>query len=344
MDLDVNDLNSLNTIKESNEILLILNKLKEALNISSHSKSYLLKMDKVVLAKYVIPFLDIKDMMNLRLSSRELNYTINNFYTIVNLIKTYENKRKKVIKQLSNVNGEGNSVDKPVTLKSFNDIDSIEDVQEQIQALKKMKEYLTKKLYQSESFIKVCKTDIEYLKGQLKMQTQLANTLNDTLNTTRKELDQYKEENIILNNKYLESNKKLKDNTHQLQQENDQLKGKVDKLSYEIDSLQHQLYKLNKVKTELSEKNTRKSQVLKNIRNYLINSEFFRVDTLNLKDFDKLYVTEEKKEESFKSLENKEVIFKTDNKNLNEINGENDGKNNSFKTSNYKDIYNKLKD
>jgi chromosome segregation ATPase len=257
--------------KEARELLLILDQLMTSVNKNKDSK--ILSLNKLLLSKYLFPYLEIKDLLNLRASCRELNLTIISIVTLVSYLKNHQGKVTH-----------HKSTNVPI-LKSFTEINDIEDVHEQIESLKRIKEYLTKKIFQSESFIKVCKTDIEYLKNQLNTQTQLANTLNDSLNNTRAELEQYKEENTILAHNYQESNKKMKENTLQLQKENEMLLTKIDKLNYEVESLNHTIYKLNKNKEELVVKNQEKSSVLKQIRNYFFTSELFNIK--NIADLEK---------------------------------------------------------
>lgn len=271
----INESNKQELQKEARELLLILEQLKEAVEKNKNT-SPLLSINKIHLSKNILPYLEIKDILNVRSTCRELNSTVSSTMTLVAYIKS------QPIKQSSNNSNNNNSI--PL-LKAFNEINDIEDVQMQIESLKKIKEYLTKKIFQSEAFIKVCKTDIEYLKSQLTTQTQLASTLSETLNTTRAELEQYKEENTILNHNYQESSKKLKENTLQIQKENESLHSKIDKLNYEVESLQHTIYKLNRNKDELINKNTEKASVLKSIRNYFFTSELFKIK--NLSDLEK---------------------------------------------------------
>lgn len=267
-----NDENKTEIQKEARELLLILDQLMSSVHKNKDSK--MLSINKLVLSKFLFPYLDIKELLNLRATCRELNLTVISIVTLVSYLKVQQGK----------VNTNQKSTSIPM-LKSFNEVNDIEDVQEQIESLKRIKEYLTKKIFQSESFIKVCKTDIEYLKNQLNTQTQLATTLNDSLNTTRAELEQYKEENTILAHNYQESNKKMKENTFQLQKENELLLTKIDKLNYEVESLQHTIYKLNKNKEDLVVKNQEKSSVLKQIRNYFFTSELFNIK--NVADLEK---------------------------------------------------------
>ena len=71
---------------------------------------------------------------------------------------------------------------------------------------------MTQKLFQSESMIKIYKTDLDYLKSETKSQSEISDRLSEALNLTRDELEHIKRDNNHLKNKYEESVKFSEEN------------------------------------------------------------------------------------------------------------------------------------
>ena len=258
---------------EAKSILTLLEEIKKTCDLNKKSNC-IVTLGKSIITKNIIPFLDIKDLLNFRASCKELNDSVNSPLTIISLLKNYKDKTPHQAKPKSSNE-----------LKSFNEINDVDDIQEQMQNLKNINEFLAKRIFKSESFIKVCKTDIDFLKKQLVSQQQLTSTLSESLNSTRLELEKCKQENEILTTNYNDANKKLLESTSSLKNENEALILKNDKLCYEVETLKHTIYKLNKTKEEISLKNTEKAKALKSIRNFFLSSNLFKIK--NISDFEK---------------------------------------------------------
>lgn len=254
---------------EAIHLLNLLKDVKTQLEPQGNTKG-ILQLDKNIICRSIIPFLDIKDLINFRSTCMDINESINSPMTIISFLK----QQNKKLTQPSTATSS-------IELKSFKDINDIEDVQEQLLNLKNINEFLAKRIFKSEAFIKVCKTDIEFLKKQLDSQQQLTSTLTENLNSARSELEKLKYENSILSTNCDEANRKLNEATKNLKQENETLLLNNDKLTYDIEMLQLQIYKLNKQKEELTLKNSEKAKALKSIRDYFLSSNIFKIKTIS---------------------------------------------------------------
>lgn len=258
---------------EAKQLLSLLEEIKIKAE-SNNACPLLSKINKLILAKTVLPYLDIKDLINMRSTCKEINLTISSSIAIVAYIKNIQGK--KANQQIINT-----------SLTSFSEITDFEDVQMQMQNLKNINEFLAKKIFKAEAFIKVCKTDMDFLKKELHSHSQLSTQLSEDLISTRMELENARRENSVLAQNYQEASKKLKESTSILTQENEQLVAKNDKLAYEIESLHHTIFKLTKVKDELEVKNVEKANALKSIRNFFLTSNLFKIK--NISDLEKEY-------------------------------------------------------
>ena len=285
-------------IKTQASSLLDSLKIMQLKLIKNSQSNFLNLIDKNILVRNIFPYLDIKDLMNSRLVCKDICSAVESPMTLITALKIINKSTQKITNTISsnklnifNSHNVAKEINKN-KLKSFNDISDIEDVQVQIENLKNINDFLAKKIFKSESFIKVCKTDIDYLKKQLSSQQQLTETLKENLTNTRLELEDCKKKNNVLQNKYEEADKNLKESTIKLKQENQVLSTENDKIKYEVETLNGIIYKLKKSKEELLNKNKEKANALKCIRGFFINSNLFKIK--NIADLEKEY--DEKKD------------------------------------------------
>jgi hypothetical protein len=59
--------------------------------------------------------------------------------------------------------------------------------------------------------LKLYRNDLEYLKSELKSQNDISERLNESLTSTRDELEDAKKQNLVLKTKYDETSKKYDD-------------------------------------------------------------------------------------------------------------------------------------
>ena len=257
-----NEINLDKTIEDAKGMLSILQnlKLKEESNLTSKFFQYL---DKSSISQLIIPFLDIQDMINLRSTCRDLNNTVTSMKAFVifkNQILLKIKKEKKVPQIDMNI------------LKQDISADSKEDVQLQIRTLNEVKTFLTEKLFQSEKIIKAYRSDIEYLKGEMKSNEDITKRLNEIVEHSNEEKEELKKENIILKQKLDNITMKYEENTKQSEKTIDDLKKDIDGLKTDKMKLTAALVQLKKKTDELKKKNVSKAEALKAIKNFFINS------------------------------------------------------------------------
>ena len=103
-------------------------------------------------------------------------------------------------------------------LKQFDDINNrildnnlADDVNAELDTLKNIRVFLSKKLLESENVIRIFKNDIEYLRGELKTQNMINEKLSENFQNAQYELQQVKKDNLHLNTKNEDLNKKNQD-------------------------------------------------------------------------------------------------------------------------------------
>lgn len=62
--------------------------------------------------------------------------------------------------------------------------------------------------------IRIYKTDLDYLKNELKSQNEISERLQEALSSTRDELENVKRENLIYKNRYEEMEKNTEENVN----------------------------------------------------------------------------------------------------------------------------------
>jgi chromosome segregation ATPase len=152
-----------------------------------------------------------------------------------------------------------------------------EDMQIQVESLKNINEFLKNKLFESEKIIKVYKNDIDFLKGQSKVQEEMTSTLKETLEQSREEQENIKKENILLKQKYEDLKKKYDENNkshlnviENLRKDNEGLKKDKTKLAAAI-------VQMRKITEDLRKKNTSKAEALLAIKNFFMNSTLVKL-------------------------------------------------------------------
>ena len=278
-------LNSLQTIRQKNESNL-------------HCK-FFEYLDRASIVEFICPFLELKDMVSLRSTCRLMNQTISSMRNL--LSHTYYLKKKFK-------NSQPKGGEKQIDIAALSSNLGEEDMQIQVESLKNINEFLKNKLFESEKIIKVYKNDIDFLKGQSKVQEEMTSTLKETLEQSREEQENIKKENILLKQKYEDLKKKYDENNkshlnviENLRKDNEGLKKDKTKLAAAI-------VQMRKITEDLRKKNTSKAEALLAIKNFFMNSTLVK-----LKDIEGFNVAED-------NLENKNnnISDANTNKNMDE--------------------------
>lgn len=292
-----NQLNSLLTDGQS--LLNSLQNIRQRNESNYHSK-FFEYLDRASIVQFICPFLDIKDMLNLRSTCRLMNTTIASMRNL--LLYTYYIKQKFKDMQPK---------EKPIDIEKLNSNLGAEDIQIQVESLKSINEFLKNKLFESEKYLKIYKSDIDTLKEENKTNEQIVSRLKETLEQTREEQENIKKENILLKQQYEDLKKKYDENNkshlnviENLRKDNEGLKKDKTKLATAI-------VQMKKITEDLKKKNASKAEALLAIKNFFMNSTLVK-----LKDI-----------EGFKEIEdNSENKNKNEGNKTNNINNTSEGK------------------
>ena len=261
-------------------------------NESNYHCTFFEYLDRASIVEFICPFLELKDMVALRSTCRLMNQTISSMRNL--LSHSYYIKKKYKDMQPK---------EKKIDIAALNSNLGEEDIKIQVESLKSINEFLKNKLFESEKIIKVYKNDIDFLKGQSKVQEEMTGRLKETLEQSREEQENIKKENILLKQKYEDLKKKYDENNkshlnviENLRKDNEGLKKDKTKLATAI-------VQMKKITEDLKKKNASKAEALLAIKNFFMNSTLVK-----LKDI-----------EGFKEAEeNVEKKNKNENENINE--------------------------
>lgn len=196
--------------KEAKDLLALFEEYKEKAEINN--KSIILKyLDRTLIAKTIVPFLDLQDIVHFSETCRDIKSSINSTVAMVSYYKALNNKvAEKDFQSL--------------ILRPTTELNDVEDVNAELENAKKvkfnfviffffkMRDFFKKKLMQSEAFINTLKSDLDYLKTELNSQGEITETLTETLNNTRNELEEAKRYNLTIKSKLDEANKNFDEN------------------------------------------------------------------------------------------------------------------------------------
>ena len=245
-------LNSLQNVKISNE--------------SNYHSKFFEYLDRASIAHFILPFLELKDMITLRSTCRLMNKTVLSMRNLIlytyNIKMKYKNMAPK---------------EKQIDIAALNSKLGEENMEIQVESLKSINEFLKNKLFESEKIIKVYKNDIDFLKGESKSQEQINNTLKETLEQSREEQENIKKENILLTQKYEDLKKKYEENSRALSKANEDLRKENEGLKNDKKKLATAIVQMRKITEDLKKKNASKGEALLTIKNFFMNSTLVKL-------------------------------------------------------------------
>lgn len=193
-------------LSESNILLNILNDFQK--KVLCNEDNSFLKIGRFTIAKTIIPFLNFEDITKFRLTCKDINFSCSSTIALVSYYKSTIKNSKSDSQKSSNT----------IMLKQFDDINNrildnnlADDVNAELDTLKNIRVFLSKKLLESENVIRIFKNDIEYLRGELKTQNMINEKLSENFQNAQYELQQVKKDNLHLNTKNEDLNKKNQD-------------------------------------------------------------------------------------------------------------------------------------
>ena len=115
-------------IKEAKDLLSILDEQKSKLEINNNSR-ILKYIDRVTISKYIVPYLDIKDLINFRTTCKDINGAVSSTVALVSYYKAINNKSQ---------NDNSGNLNR-LMLRPFNELNDSDDIQIELESLKKVK-------------------------------------------------------------------------------------------------------------------------------------------------------------------------------------------------------------
>lgn len=114
-----------NLMSDAKELLNLFQDLKEKADVNN--KSLILKhIDRTLIAKNIIPYLDLKDIVNLRSTCKDLNASVSSTIALVSYYKAVNAKKNE------NVNKNN------LVLKNFKDLNEVDDIQMELESVKRV--------------------------------------------------------------------------------------------------------------------------------------------------------------------------------------------------------------
>ena len=115
-------------IKEANDLLNVFEEYKSKIEINNNSQ-ILKYIDRVTIAKYIVPYLDLTDIINFRSTCKDINAAVSSTVALVSYYKSINNKS-------SNNNTQNLS---RLMLRPFNEMNDSDDIHIELESLKKVK-------------------------------------------------------------------------------------------------------------------------------------------------------------------------------------------------------------
>ena len=258
-----NDLDK--AIEDTKSLLNTFQNLK-IITESNYNNKFFEYLDKSSIIQFILPFLEMKDMFQFRLTCRLINSTICSMSNMILYVKKLKQSIKKENKP------------KKIDLNLLSaQVENEEDLKIQVQTLKNVNEFLKQKLFESEKVIKIRGNDIEILKNESKSQEEMIMRLNETLEKSNEEQEETKKLNIILKQQLEDSKKKYEEYVENNVKNTDNLKNEIKQLKSDKSKLGEAVIKFKKASEELKRKNISKAEVLKAIKNFFMNSTLIKL-------------------------------------------------------------------
>ena len=269
-DEEINEINiyeSLeNFIKDSKELYDELKPIFNE-NIGNENENILFKyLTHIQVGLYVLPFLSLKDILILRLASKEINLIINSKICCLNYYFKIFKKSNSLINKDIKSKKENKSSNQ---LKPLEDINEESEFLQQKNILNKIKAYIKSPEFSLKNLIKIYKVELDYLKYEERHQIRYMKSLVEIKNKLSNEY-QMINNNEIKQNKII-SNKEEKGEINKL--EIVDLKKKIEELKLKKLNLLFKLNKEKKINEDLIKKNKDKTKILNKLKNICLNED-----------------------------------------------------------------------
>lgn len=113
-----------NLMNDAKELLTLFEDLKEKADINN--KSLILKhIDRTLIAKSIIPYLDLKDIVNFRSTCKDINASVSSTVALVSYYKAVNQRKSETANQ-------------SIMLKNFKDVNEMDDIQMELESVKRV--------------------------------------------------------------------------------------------------------------------------------------------------------------------------------------------------------------
>ena len=246
-----------NLIDEAKQLYNELNKE----NFQQENKNLIFKYLSILeFGQYIIPYLSLKEILNLRQASKEINILINSKFCCLN----YYFKTLKNDIHLNNKNSIKIGKKSKNQLKPLEELNEESEFMEQKMILNDIKKYIKSSEFNIKHLSKIYKVEIDYLKYEESHHDRYMKSLNEIKGKIINEYKTIQKKGSINKNKLKE--KKEENNEHNNFGINE-LKNKIEELKSKKDKILFKLNKERKINEDLIKTNKEKKNIINKLKN-----------------------------------------------------------------------------
>ena len=246
-----------NLIDEAKQLYNELNKE----NFQQENKNLIFKYLSILeFGQYIIPYLSLKEILNLRQASKEINILINSKFCCLN----YYFKTLKNDIHLNNKNSIKIGKKSKNQLKPLEELNEESEFMEQKMILNDIKKYIKSSEFNIKHLSKIYKVEIDYLKYEESHHDRYMKSLNEIKGKIINEYKTIQKKGSINKNKLKE--KKEENNEHNNFGINE-LKNKIEVLKSKKDKILFKLNKERKINEDLIKTNKEKKNIINKLKN-----------------------------------------------------------------------------
>ena len=246
-----------NLIDEAKQLHNELNKE----NFQQENKNLIFKYLSILeFGQYIIPYLSLKEILNLRQASKEINILINSKFCCLN----YYFKTLKNDIHLNNKNSIKIGKKSKNQLKPLEELNEESEFMEQKMILNDIKKYIKSSEFNIKHLSKIYKVEIDYLKYEESHHDRYMKSLNEIKGKIINEYKTIQKKGSINKNKLKE--KKEENNEHNNFGINE-LKNKIEELKSKKDKILFKLNKEKKINEDLMKTNKEKKNLINKLKN-----------------------------------------------------------------------------
>ena len=250
-----------NLIDEAKQLYNELNKE----NFQQENKNLIFKYLSILeFGQYIIPYLSLKEILNLRQASKEINILINSKFCCLN----YYFKTLKNDIHLNNKNSIKIGKKSKNQLKPLEELNEESEFMEQKMILNDIKKYIKSSEFNIKHLSKIYKVEMDYLKYEESHHDRYMKSLNEIKDKISNEYNAIQKKESINKNKLKEKNNGLNNLG------TNQLKNKIEELKLKRNEILFKLNKERKINEDLIKNNKEKKNIINRLKN------------IYLKDFD----------------------------------------------------------